>query len=50
MSCHGVQIDSPNAKLRAILYTVFQMMYQRNVSRKNSTRSITYIIANVNAV
>jgi hypothetical protein len=49
MSFHGVQMLSPSAKLRAIEKTVFQMMYQRYVSRKKSTRSMTNMIASVNA-
>ena len=32
-----------------MLNTVFQMIHHRNVSRKNSTRSMQYMIASVNA-
>ena len=39
----------PKLKLRAILKMVFQMTNQRNVSRKNSVKSITYMIVKVNA-
>ena len=40
---------SPIIKLLPILNTVFQITYHRNVSKKNSTRSMTYMIASVNA-
>jgi hypothetical protein len=39
----------PKLKLRAILKIVFQMTNQRKVSRKNSVRSMMYMIVNVNA-
>jgi hypothetical protein len=42
-------IDEPSMNDRAMLNAVFQMMYQRNVSRKTDTRSITYMIASMNA-
>jgi hypothetical protein len=32
-----------------MLNTVFQMTYHKNVSRKNSTRSMRYMIVSVNA-
>ena len=34
---------------RMIINTVFQMMYQRKVSKKYSTRSVIYMVVNVNA-
>ena len=49
ISFQGVQIERPREKLWTILKVVFQMTYQRKVSRKNRTRSIQYMIANVNA-
>ena len=49
MSFHGVQIERPSVNNLAILNTVFQMMYHRKVSKKNSTKSMTYIIVSVNA-
>ena len=33
----------------AILNVVFQMVYQRKVSKKNNTKSTIYMIASVNA-
>ena len=49
MSFQGVQIDKPREKERPILSTVLQMTYHKNVSRKKSTKSITYMIASVDA-
>src|ERR1700761_7222191 len=49
MSFQGVHILNPSWKLRVIEKTVFQMTYHRKVSRKNNTRSITYMIARVKA-
>ena len=49
MSFHGVQMERPRPNERAMLKTVFQMIHQRNVSRKKSTRSMMYMIASVNA-
>jgi hypothetical protein len=49
MSFHGVQIERPSANERAMLKTVFQMTYQRNVSRKKRTRSMQNMAASVKA-
>ena len=49
MSFHGVQIDKPSPNERPMENTVFQMIHQRKVSRKNKISSIRYMIVNVKA-
>jgi hypothetical protein len=48
ISFHGVQIDNPKENERPILNMTIQMIYHKYVSRKKSTRSMTYMIASVN--
>jgi len=47
MYSHGVQIESPSANDRPMLKMVFQMTNQRKVSRKNSRRSMMYMMMSV---
>ena len=47
-SFHGVQMESPRANERPILNTTTQMIYHRYVSKKNSTKSMIYMIVSAN--
>ena len=47
MSFQGVQMERPKENERPILKITIQIMYQRYVSKKKSTRSMTYMMASV---
>jgi hypothetical protein len=49
MSLQGVQIDMPSANDLMMEKIVFQMTYQRNVSRKKSVRSMRYMMVSAKA-